>query len=72
MNLYIFEHPGIYLGGYTVAVTETEEEAIKEAKKVIDNEPGLSVSLHHNELKLVKTIPLADEPIAALVWNGDY
>lgn len=66
MTLFIFEHAGVYLAGYSVAVARDEQTARDLLVPILEE--------HHfnpESLKLVQMLPV-DRDIADMVWNGDY
>ena len=64
MKLYIVEHEGEYLPGYTIALAEDEEQARIVAREEIKSDWEIR-RVYDSGLEL-------DGPNAVMIWNGDY
>lgn len=65
MKVFYIEHSGMYLGGHSVVVAETEDEArILMMEKLIQEDHGI-------EIFEIQELNVKEKGVTYL-WNGDY
>jgi ribonuclease PH len=66
MKVFAIEHEGVYLGGMSIAVAETEDQAREQLKFAL-NDMKLKYT---GEEKLIEIDPTKEN--FYVLWNGDY
>ena len=66
MKVFAIEHDGVYLGGMSVAVAETEEQAKEQLKFALED-----MKLKYTGFEKLVEIDTT-KPGFYVLWNGDY